>query len=169
MFVTACIDTSEDPSVLVSALVWLFQATTEQLLFASLLMYRFKCSPKIVPTMLRVGAAQALIVKMASIVYILWWWSKHQIHHHSPLEIAFSVILVVSMAALSGIQFYGSWVVWILARSYMSKYFANQPEGISSAVVFGRQAESQTTHGGIDVKGSNNSSEESLGYASNVV
>lgn len=54
---------------------------------------RLKCSPRIVPHLLRAGALQALVVKMASVVFILWWWAKRQEHHKSAMEIAFSVVL----------------------------------------------------------------------------
>lgn len=57
-FLIACLQETQNPSIFVTALCWLFQATTEQGIFVGLLMYRFRGSPAVVPTVLRVGAAR---------------------------------------------------------------------------------------------------------------
>ncbi|KAL8291968.1 hypothetical protein RQP46_001434 [Phenoliferia psychrophenolica] len=124
IFVIACMGATDDPSLFVTALCWGFQASTEQVQFAGLLMYRFKCSPRAVSSTLRFGAAQALIAKMCSSVYVFIWWGQNQARHTHPTEIAFSVILVLAMSCLMVTQFYGSYVVWILSNSYEKKYFA---------------------------------------------
>lgn len=91
-FIMAYMQESQDPSVF---------ATTEQGIFAGLLMYRFSCSPTVVPTVLRVGSIQALIVKFVFSVYVFAWWGMRQLRYHTaPLEIAYSVIVVVTMTLL---------------------------------------------------------------------
>ncbi|KAL8291959.1 hypothetical protein RQP46_001425 [Phenoliferia psychrophenolica] len=124
IFVIACLQTTQDPSLFVTGLCWIFQASTEQVQFAGLLMYRFKCSPRAVSSTLRFGAAQALFTKMCSSIYVFIWWGQRQARHTHPTEIAFSVILVLAMSCLMVTQFYGSYVVWILSNSYEKKYFA---------------------------------------------
>ncbi|KAL8291964.1 hypothetical protein RQP46_001430 [Phenoliferia psychrophenolica] len=124
IFVIVCLGATDDPSLFVTALCWVFQASTEQVQFAGLLMYRFKCAPRAVSSTLRIGAAQALVAKMCSSVYVFIWWFQRQSHHTHPTEIAFSVILVLVMSCLMITQFYGSYVVWILSSSYERKYFA---------------------------------------------
>ncbi|KAL8291969.1 hypothetical protein RQP46_001435 [Phenoliferia psychrophenolica] len=124
IFVIACLGETQDPSLFVTGVCWIFQASTEQVQFAGLLMYRFKCSPRAVSFTLRFGAAQALVAKMCSSVYVFIWWGQRQARHTHPTEIAFSIILVLAMSCLMVTQFYGSYVVWILSNSYEKKYFA---------------------------------------------
>ncbi|KAL8291963.1 hypothetical protein RQP46_001429 [Phenoliferia psychrophenolica] len=123
IFVIACLGVTDDPSLFVTALCWGFQASTEQIQFGGLLMYRFKCRPRAVSRTLRIGAVQALVAKMCSSIYVFIWWGMNQARHTHPTEIAFSVILVLAMSCLMVTQFYGSYVVWILSNSYEKKYF----------------------------------------------
>ncbi|KAM0749628.1 hypothetical protein T439DRAFT_357160 [Meredithblackwellia eburnea MCA 4105] len=122
-FLCTAAERTRNPSIFVTATCWIFQATTEQPIFIGLLFYRFRLSPKIVPNVLRIAALQALVVKFVFSVYVFVWYGLRQAKHHtSPLELAYTVIVVLAMSTLMFTQFYGSWIVWVLAASYKKKY-----------------------------------------------
>ncbi|KAM0751747.1 hypothetical protein T439DRAFT_324938 [Meredithblackwellia eburnea MCA 4105] len=122
-FVNGAVVITEDPSMFLTALMWLFQATTEQGIFFGLLMYRFKLPVKWVKPVLKISAIQGLLVKFVFSIYTFVWWGIVQARHTSPMEIAYSVVLILAMSTLMFTQFYGAWVVWKLANTYERKYF----------------------------------------------
>ncbi|KAM0751746.1 hypothetical protein T439DRAFT_217998 [Meredithblackwellia eburnea MCA 4105] len=156
MFVNGAVVITQDPSMFLTALMWLFQATTEQGIFVGLLMYRFKLPVRIVPPVLKYAAIQALLVKFVFCVYTFAWWGVAQARHTSPMEVGFSVVLVFALSLLTFTQFYGAWVVWKLANTYEGKYFdeADRTRGNSPAMLEsgnGRVSTSSSSTGKVPV------------------
>ncbi|KAJ7627513.1 hypothetical protein DFH06DRAFT_1141681 [Mycena polygramma] len=83
------------------ALLWLFHATTEQSLFIALIMYRFKCSKHLVQWTLYFSAVQSFLFKFAFSIYLyVWWGLKLSAYHQKAIDVAFSVLFVVTLTAL---------------------------------------------------------------------
>ncbi|KAK9897917.1 hypothetical protein P389DRAFT_210293 [Cystobasidium minutum MCA 4210] len=120
--VSGTLDSTHHPSILVTGLVWLFQASTEQLTFIALLMYRLKYPVRHVAWLLKVSAIQNLIPKFAFAIYVLVWWGLRQVQNNdTSVDVAYSVILFICLFTLIPVQIYGSWVLVKVADGMLKR------------------------------------------------
>ncbi|KAJ6484383.1 hypothetical protein C8R47DRAFT_1217271 [Mycena vitilis] len=116
------------------ALLWLFHATTEQSLFIALIMYRLKFSKRLVQWTLYFSAAQSFLFKFAFSIYLyVWWGLKLAAYHEKAIDVAFSVLFVITLTSLMITQGYGSWAAWSIARR-MDKKAADDESGSESGL-----------------------------------
>ncbi|CEH19546.1 hypothetical protein CBOM_06857 [Ceraceosorus bombacis] len=123
-----------DPSFVLTGLLWLFQATTEQTTFVALFMYRLQVSPRILRPMFRVASVQSLVFKMASIAGTIFVWVKWQLHGNGDLYTAYSVIFWIATIGLAVTQIWGSWVVWIMGDTLEKRYTKNSHKSARSTL-----------------------------------
>ncbi|PWN98626.1 hypothetical protein FA09DRAFT_338468 [Tilletiopsis washingtonensis] len=108
--------TERDPSFALTGWLWLFQATTEQLTFVSLFLYRLKINPRTLRILFRVSAVQAFACKAASIAGTVYVWAKWQRTATGSRYRAFDVIFFVATVGLAATQVWGTYVVWIMGN-----------------------------------------------------
>ncbi|KAJ7503112.1 hypothetical protein B0H11DRAFT_2274501 [Mycena galericulata] len=105
------------PALAVLGLLWIFHASTEQSIFIGLIMYRLRCSKPTVQWVLYFSAFQSFLFKFAFSIYLyVWWGLKLAPNHEQAIEVAFSVLFVITLTALMITQGYGSWAAWSIAR-----------------------------------------------------
>ncbi|GFZ43542.1 hypothetical protein JCM24511_01262 [Saitozyma sp. JCM 24511] len=107
---------TESMTYMVSAVVWLFQATTEQPTFVGLLGYRLDWSPKFVARLLQFAALQTFIVKSASAVGLLVYWKLNQDYDHRPIDVAWTCMVWIIAIGLLLTQIWGSYVTYAIGR-----------------------------------------------------
>lgn len=123
------LERTQDPSFLSTAIVWLFQATTEQTTFVSLIMYRLRFRPDIVTKWLYFSAVQTLACKFASSIYLFVWLGLKQRQDTSQLGLAWSAILVIAVIALAFTQIWGSYVLYVMGKTMQKRY--NDAEAVT--------------------------------------
>ncbi|KAJ3745986.1 hypothetical protein DFH05DRAFT_901409 [Lentinula detonsa] len=98
--------------------------------------------------MLRFGAVQSFIFKLAFAAYLLAFWAqKLEQFHTSSKDIALSVMLVTIIVLLMCTQIYGAWAVWCLAEKVnQSMRLIQQRQRADSSVTV--NAESPTNEKG---------------------
>lgn len=121
-FIVVMLDRTRDPSFVLSGLIWVFQATTEQTTFIALAGYRLKWSPSIVRLLLRISAVQSLVFKLAAIAGSTYVWGKWQSSETSSYGIANSIVIWIVTVGLAFTQFWGSYVVWKIGDTLKERY-----------------------------------------------
>lgn len=146
-FIVVMLDRTHDPSFLLSGLIWIFQATTEQCKFTSspsealevqnltqtsflllsvtfiaLAGYRLKWPAHRVCLLLRFSAIQSLICKVAAITGSIYIWAQWQSSNTSSYGIANSIVVWIVTVGLAITQVWGSWVVWKIGDSLEERY-----------------------------------------------
>ncbi|GAW08269.1 secreted protein [Lentinula edodes] len=124
------------PQIVAAGEIWLFQATTEQSVFIGLFMYRLRFPLRWTRDMLRFGAVQSFIFKLAFAAYLLAFWAQKLAQFHtSSKDIALSVMLVTIIVLLMCTQIYGAWAVWCLSEKVnKSMQFLRQRQRADSNV-----------------------------------
>ncbi|KAJ7725647.1 hypothetical protein DFH07DRAFT_946199 [Mycena maculata] len=113
---------TQHPALAALGLLWIFHASTEQSIFIGLILYRLQFSRHLVKCVLYFSAAQSLLFKFAFSIYLfIWWGLKLAGNHQQAMDIAFSVLFVVTLTCLMITQVYGSWAAWSIAHSMENK------------------------------------------------
>ncbi|GFZ50808.1 hypothetical protein JCM24511_08566 [Saitozyma sp. JCM 24511] len=111
----ACVmEYTQSPAIGSTAIIWLFQATTEQATFVGLLGYRMRWDPRKTSLLLKIAALQTLVVKCASAVGVLVSWGVTERQYHGPVSIGWSVIVWTLSVGLLATQFWGSYVTYMI-------------------------------------------------------
>ncbi|KAJ7647796.1 hypothetical protein FB45DRAFT_998737 [Roridomyces roridus] len=122
------------PALAALGLLWIFHASTEQSIFVGLIMYRLRCAKRTTQWTLYFSAVQSLLFKFAFSIYLFVWWGlKLAPNHEKTIDIAFSVLFVVTLTALMITQGYGSWAAWSIARSMDKKPYTQGEKDLSSS------------------------------------
>ncbi|KAL7006099.1 hypothetical protein EMMF5_004437 [Cystobasidiomycetes sp. EMM_F5] len=70
------------------------------------------------------------IAKFAFGIYLLVWWALKQAQfHQTATDIAYSVIVVMFLVVLMGVQVYGAWVVYKIGTEVAQRYAKANNEG----------------------------------------
>ncbi|GAA5986668.1 hypothetical protein JCM11641_001357 [Rhodosporidiobolus odoratus] len=121
------IENTYHPAIIGVGCIWLFQATTEQSVFISLLMYRLKFNSITTRTALRFAAVQSFLVKFIFAIYLLVEHSLKLVHFTEVgTDIYFSVIVYTVGTLLLLTQAYGSWAVWAISLKLTQQLRANK-------------------------------------------
>ncbi|GAK67468.1 uncharacterized protein PAN0_018d5696 [Moesziomyces antarcticus] len=112
----------QDPSYVITGLLWIFQATTEQTTFVALFMYRLKAPARMLRTVFRIAAVQSIVFKFASIAGTIWMWIKFQRRADGQLYTAWDALYWICTAGLAVTQVWGAWVVWKMGDSLEQRY-----------------------------------------------
>ncbi|KAJ7496693.1 hypothetical protein FB451DRAFT_1549758 [Mycena latifolia] len=108
---------TQHPALAVLGLLWIFHASTEQSIFIGLIMYRLRCSKPLVQGVLYFSAVQSFLFKFAFSIYLyVWWGLKLAGNHEQAIDVAFSVLFILTLTCLMITQGYGSWAAWSIAR-----------------------------------------------------
>ncbi|KAK4688064.1 hypothetical protein P7C73_g2064, partial [Tremellales sp. Uapishka_1] len=105
-FTVTCFEYTEDPSFIGSAVIWLFQATTEQPTFVGLLG----------SNILKFAAIQTFVVKTASAIGIIVYWGVYQNRTYQPIDKAWTAMVFIIAIGLLLTQIWGSWVTYSIGR-----------------------------------------------------
>ncbi|GAA5988555.1 hypothetical protein JCM11641_004602 [Rhodosporidiobolus odoratus] len=139
------IENTYHPAIVSVGCIWLFQATTEQSVFVSLLLYRMKCNPITVRTALRFAAIQSFIMKFVFAIYLLVEHSLQLVQFNQVgSDIYFSFIVYTVGILLLLTQAYGSWAVWAISLKLSERLKAN-----SDGIYSGPSTPSSTDHRGF--------------------
>ncbi|SNX87762.1 uncharacterized protein MEPE_06473 [Melanopsichium pennsylvanicum] len=117
-----------DPSYALTGLLWIFQATTEQTVFAALFMYRLSAPVRILGPLFGFSAIQSLVFKFASIAATIWVWVKYQKPASAPLYYAWDALYWICTVGLAFTQVWGAWVVWNMGNSLEKRYKQKQEQ-----------------------------------------
>lgn len=112
----------QDPSYVITGLLWIFQATTEQTTFVALFMYRLKAPARMLRTVFRIAAVQSIVFKFASIAGTIWMWIKFQRKADGQLYTAWDALYWICTVGLAVTQVWGAWVVWKMGDSLEQRY-----------------------------------------------
>ncbi|KAJ7496696.1 hypothetical protein FB451DRAFT_1162830 [Mycena latifolia] len=108
---------TQHPALAVLGLLWIFHASTEQSIFIGLIMYRLQCSKILVQWTLYFSAVQSFLFKFAFSIYLYVWWElKLARNHEQAIDLAFSILFILTLTCLMITQGYGSWAAWSIAR-----------------------------------------------------
>ncbi len=118
----------QDPSYALTALLWMYQATTEQTCFIALFLYRLSAPVKLLRPMFRISAVQSLVFKFASIAGTVYVWAKYQRKAHGELSKAWDGLFWTCTIGLAFTQVWGAWVVWTMGDSLEKRYQQKQEQ-----------------------------------------
>ncbi|KAJ6484429.1 hypothetical protein C8R47DRAFT_1217315 [Mycena vitilis] len=122
VLIVCVLQRTQHPALASLGLLWIFHATTEQSIFVGLIMYRLRFTKRLVQWVLYFSAVQSFVFKFGVSVYLyVWWGLKIAPNHEEAIDIAFSVLFVVTLSALMVTQGYGSWAAWSIARGMDKK------------------------------------------------
>ncbi|UZJ56754.1 hypothetical protein CBS101457_006074 [Exobasidium rhododendri] len=123
-FIAVLIDQTHDPSFFITANLWLLQATTEQFTFLALFGYRLQWTSSFLRPLLYFSSVQALVLKFASIIAIIYVWCKFQkdATSNKGYDYAWDVVMWLAAVGLMITQIWGSWVVWVMGSSLEARY-----------------------------------------------
>ncbi|KAJ6590026.1 hypothetical protein DFH09DRAFT_1140703 [Mycena vulgaris] len=117
ILIVCTLQETQHPALAVLGLLWLFHASTEQSIFIGLIMYRLRYSKPVVQGVLYFSAVQSFVFKFAFSIYLyIWWGLKLAGNHEQAIDVAFSVLFVITLTCLMITQGYGSWAAWSIAR-----------------------------------------------------
>ncbi|KAJ7105702.1 hypothetical protein C8R44DRAFT_886629 [Mycena epipterygia] len=117
ILIVSTLEKTQHAALAALGLLWIFHASTEQSVFIGLIMYRLRYSKPLVQGILYFSSIQSFVCKFAFSVYLyVWWGLKLSGNHDRAIDIAFSVLFVVTLTALMITQGYGSWAAWSIAR-----------------------------------------------------
>ncbi|WVQ85398.1 hypothetical protein IAT38_007563 [Cryptococcus sp. DSM 104549] len=122
MTVTA-LEYTQSPTYLISGLIWLFQATTEQPTFLGLMGYRLGWSSARVAFLLKASAIQTFIFKRqsASAIALVVYWALHQNYGYRPMDKAWTAMVFILAIGLLLTQVWGSYVTYSIGRRIEGK------------------------------------------------
>ncbi|WWD09406.1 hypothetical protein V865_007529 [Kwoniella europaea PYCC6329] len=114
-FTVTVFEYTQSMSYLISAVIWLFQATTEQPTFFGLLGYRLDWDRRMVSRILKIAAVQTFIFKSASAIALVVYWGVHQNYSYRPMDRAWTSMVFILAIGLMLTQIWGSWVTYQIA------------------------------------------------------
>ncbi|ODN84561.1 hypothetical protein L202_00488 [Cryptococcus amylolentus CBS 6039] len=109
-------------SYMVSAIIWLFQATTEQPTFLGLMGYRLGWSRTWVARLLKFAAVQTFILKSASAIGLIVYWALHQKYNYRPIDVAWTCIVFIVAVGLLLTQAWGSYVTYAIGARIQQRH-----------------------------------------------
>ncbi|ODO07179.1 hypothetical protein L198_00758 [Cryptococcus wingfieldii CBS 7118] len=109
-------------SYMVSAIIWLFQATTEQPTFLGLMGYRLGWSRTLVARLLKFAAVQTFILKSASAIGLIVYWALHQNYDYRPIDVAWTCIVFIVAVGLLLTQAWGSYVTYAIGARIQQRH-----------------------------------------------
>ncbi|WWC58717.1 uncharacterized protein I303_101261 [Kwoniella dejecticola CBS 10117] len=115
-FTVTVFEYTQSMSYLCSAIIWLFQATTEQPTFVGLLGYRLEWNPRTVSKILKIASLQTFILKSASAIALIAYWGVHQNYSYNSVDRAWTAMVFIIAIGLLLTQIWGSWVTYQIAR-----------------------------------------------------
>nr|XP_019015063.1 uncharacterized protein I206_01151 [Kwoniella pini CBS 10737]OCF53844.1 hypothetical protein I206_01151 [Kwoniella pini CBS 10737] len=127
-FTVTVFEYTQSMSYLCSAIIWLFQATTEQPTFIGLLGYRLDWEPRTVSRILKIASLQTFIFKSASAIALIAYWGVHQNYSYNSVDRAWTAMVFIIAIGLLLTQIWGSWVTFQIARR-----IERQPPTLSKA------------------------------------
>ncbi|WVQ82767.1 hypothetical protein IAT38_004899 [Cryptococcus sp. DSM 104549] len=111
---------TQSMSYLVSAVIWLFQATTEQPTFFGLLGYRLGWNEKSVAWLLKFAALQTFVLKSASAIALIAYWGIHQNYSYNSMDRAWTAVVFIIAVGLLLTQIWGSYVTYAIGARITS-------------------------------------------------
>ncbi|WVF70458.1 hypothetical protein IAT40_005248 [Kwoniella sp. CBS 6097] len=112
---------TQNPCYMLSGIIWLFQATTEQPTFIGLMGYRLKWRKETVAWILKVSSIQTFVFKAASALALLVYWGLHQNYTYRSMDIAWTVFVWIIAIGLFLTQIWGSYVTYIIGVRILRK------------------------------------------------
>lgn len=120
-YAAVMIEWTQHPGFAVSGIIWLFQATAEQptfiglmgckcslsvkgLLRTALIPDRLQWNRKLVAHILKLSSIQTFIVKIASCIGLMYYWSIDQKAWHRPMDTAWSTVVFLIAIGLMTTQ-----------------------------------------------------------------
>ncbi|WVF70462.1 hypothetical protein IAT40_005252 [Kwoniella sp. CBS 6097] len=119
-FTVTVFEYTQSMTYLISAVIWLFQATTEQPTFLGLLGYRLDWNAKTVSRILKFASVQTFVLKSASAIGLMVYWGLHQNYNHRPMNVAWTSMVFIIAIGLLLTQIWGSWVTYSIGRRLSS-------------------------------------------------
>ncbi|KAK1926794.1 hypothetical protein DB88DRAFT_538660 [Papiliotrema laurentii] len=113
-YAAVMIEWTQHPGFAVSGIIWLFQATAEQPTFIGLMGYRLQWNRKLVAHILKLSSIQTFIVKIASCIGLMYYWSIDQKAWHRPMDTAWSTVVFLIAIGLMTTQIWGSYVTYVI-------------------------------------------------------
>ncbi|KAL7424715.1 hypothetical protein Q5752_000399 [Cryptotrichosporon argae] len=126
-FTVTVFEYTESMTYLNSAIIWLFQATTEQPTFFGLFGYRMDWNPVTVARLLKFAAIQTFVLKSASAVALIVYWGFNQHYTYRSIDIAWTVLLWIIAVGLLLTQIWGSYVTYAIGQRVL--YSSKLPTG----------------------------------------
>ncbi|WVR05902.1 hypothetical protein IAU60_002928 [Kwoniella sp. DSM 27419] len=108
------VEMTQNPRYMLSCVLWLFQATTEQPTFVGLMGYRLGWNKRIVAQILKISSIQTFVFKAASAIAILVYWGVHQRRQFGPIDTVWTVFVWIISIGLLLTQIWGSYVTYII-------------------------------------------------------
>ncbi|WRT64160.1 uncharacterized protein IL334_001089 [Kwoniella shivajii] len=118
-FTVTVFEYTQSMTYLISAVIWLFQATTEQPTFIGLLGYRLDWDPRAVSIILKVAAIQTSIFKSASAIGLMVYWGIHQNYAYRSMDKAWTAMVFIIAIGLLLTQIWGSWVTYCIGQKIL--------------------------------------------------
>ncbi|WWC86258.1 uncharacterized protein L201_001131 [Kwoniella dendrophila CBS 6074] len=115
------VEYTQNPTYMLSGLIWLFQATTEQPTFIGLIGYRLKWKKETVAIILKVSAIQTFVFKAASALALLIYWGLHQNFHYNSIDYVWSIFVWIIAIGLFLTQIWGSYITYIIGVNILKK------------------------------------------------
>ncbi|WVF70459.1 hypothetical protein IAT40_005249 [Kwoniella sp. CBS 6097] len=105
---------NQSSTYMLSAVIWLLQATTEQPTFLGLMGYRLKWPPALVADLLKIAAVQTFVFKIASSIALIVYWGVHQTFTDRPIDLAWSAFVWIISLGLMATQVWGSYLTYVI-------------------------------------------------------
>ncbi|WWD17858.1 hypothetical protein CI109_102302 [Kwoniella shandongensis] len=115
-FTVSVFEYTQSMTYLISAVIWLFQATTEQFTFVGLLGYRLDWDRKNISRLLKFAAVQSFVFKSASAIGLIVYWGLHQDYSYQPIDKAWTAMVFIIAVGLLLTQIWGSYVTYLIGR-----------------------------------------------------
>nr|XP_019049243.1 hypothetical protein I302_03024 [Kwoniella bestiolae CBS 10118]OCF28173.1 hypothetical protein I302_03024 [Kwoniella bestiolae CBS 10118] len=112
---------TQNPTFMLSGIIWLFQATTEQPTFIGLMGYRLKWKKETVALILKISSIQTFVFKAASALALLVYWGLHQNFNYNSIDLVWSVFVWIIAIGLFITQIWGSYVTYIIGVNILKK------------------------------------------------
>ncbi|RXK42465.1 hypothetical protein M231_00019 [Tremella mesenterica] len=129
-FTVTMFEYTESMSFFISAVIWLFQATTEQFTFIGLLGYRLEWRVRTTSSLLKLASVQSLLTKSASAIALLVFWGLKQRTMYRPIDVVWTALLWFVAIGLLLTQLWGSYVTWMIGHRVLSRHPRLQPGSI---------------------------------------
>ncbi|WWC58712.1 uncharacterized protein I303_101256 [Kwoniella dejecticola CBS 10117] len=123
---------TQNPTFMLSGIIWLFQATTEQPTFVGLMGYRLKWKKETVAIILKVSAIQTFVFKAASATALLVYWALHQRFNYNSIDYVWSIFVWIIAIGLFLTQIWGSYVTYIIGVAVLKKKRPGPPIRLES-------------------------------------
>ncbi|WRT64163.1 uncharacterized protein IL334_001092 [Kwoniella shivajii] len=126
------VEYTQHPGYMLSGIIWLFQATTEQPTFVGLMGYRLKWRRETVATILKISSIQTFVFKAASALALLVYWGLHQNVHYNSIDLVWSIFVWIIAIGLFMTQIWGSYVTYIIGVNILKKRRPSHPIRLES-------------------------------------